>query len=200
LIRQREVGLAQHQPQHRWEKRHQHDVELQNVEIERPRFQQQPVDQCPHRMIDQPGDIEFVDQVGSGISRRHVRDGHEVDHEQDDVGGIDLPRALEDPACADDEAAFERHLGVDDRGRITGNEDEHVGGAREPVVPDRDPVHEIVGNVVQKDEPVRDAAKQVDPGIAPVCRDNSLDVHEGGFVPCVSRGVIGIGDSIGPES
>ena len=45
-----------------------------------------------------------------------------------------------------------------------------------------------------------DAAKQVDPGVAPVRRDNRFDIHEGGFVLCVSGGGIGIGDSIGPES
>ena len=36
------------------------------------RLQQQPVDQGADRVVDQPGDIEFVDDVGSGISCRHV--------------------------------------------------------------------------------------------------------------------------------
>jgi hypothetical protein len=53
--------------------------------------------------------------------------------------------------------------------------------------------------VVQKDEPVGDAAEQVDPGVALMRRDNRFDIHEGGFVLCVSKAVIGIGDSIDPN-
>ncbi len=42
---QRQVRLVQHDPQHRREQRHQNDKELQDVEVERLGFQQQPMRQ-----------------------------------------------------------------------------------------------------------------------------------------------------------
>jgi hypothetical protein len=71
----------------------------------------------------------------------------------------------------------QHHCCVDDRRDITGNEDEDIRSPAESVVSDGDPVHHIVGDVIQKDEPVRDAQEQIEPDIAPVGRENSFDVH-----------------------
>jgi hypothetical protein len=60
---------------------------------------------------------------------------------------------------------------------IAGNEYEQVGRAAKPEVPDRDPVRDIIGDVVEEDEPVGEATKQIEPDIVPVRRENGFAVH-----------------------
>ena len=93
------------------------------------------------------------------------------------MGDVELPDPLGQAGGADDEAAFEHHPGVDEGGGVAGNEDEQVGGVAEAVIPRGDPVHDVVGDVVQKDRPVRDPAKQVEPQIAAFFGEGCVDFH-----------------------
>jgi hypothetical protein len=49
---------------------------------------------------------------------------------------------------------------------VTGDEDENLGGVAEAVIADGDPAHRVGGNVVEENEPQRDAAKQIETQIA----------------------------------
>ncbi len=162
----RPIGLTQHDPQHRRKQSHQHDVKRQHVEIDRLEFEEQPLAQRLGRVVDEACDIELVDDLGIAELQREIADRDDVNHEQDDVGDVELPDPLGQACGADEEAAFDHHPGVDERGGIAGNENEEVGGVAETVIPRGDPVHDVVGNVVQKNRPVRDPAKQVEPEIA----------------------------------
>ena len=171
------VGLAQHQPQHRRKQSHQHDVERQHVEIDRLEFQEQSLPQRFGRVVDQADDVELVDQFGIAEAQRQIADRGDIDHEQDDVGDIELPDALGQPRGADDEAAFQHHAGIDEGGGIAGNENEQVGGVAKPVIAGGDPVHDVVRDVIQVDRPVRDPAKQVEPEVASFFWQGCVDFH-----------------------
>ena len=47
-----------------------------------------------------------------------IADRNDVDHEQDDVGDVELPDPLGQAGGADDEAAFQHHPGIDEGGGI----------------------------------------------------------------------------------
>src|SRR5205085_7256842 len=105
--------------------------------------------------------IEFVDDVDILEAVGDIADRNDIDHEQDDVSDVELPHALEQPGGADDKTALDHHPGIDERRRVPGNKDEQVRGVTKTVIAGGDPVHHIVRDVVEKDRPVRDAAKQV---------------------------------------
>jgi len=65
-----------------------------------------------------------------------------------------------------DHAALVRRASVNEGGRIAGYENEYFGGVGEPVVADGNPVHDVLRNVVEKDQPQREAAKQVESQVA----------------------------------
>ena len=113
---------------------------------------------------------------------RDVSDRNDVNHEQNDVSDVELPDPLEQPGGADDEPALQHHLGVDERSGVAGYENEQVGGVAEAVIPGRDPVHDVVGDMIQKDGPVRDAAKQIEPEVATFGGENCVDFHGARFV------------------
>ncbi len=93
------------------------------------------------------------------------------------MGDVELPDALGEPRGADDEAALQHHPGVDEGGGIAGNENEQIGGVAETVIAGGDPVHDVVGDVIQVDRPVRDAAKQVEPEVASFFGQGGVDFH-----------------------
>ena len=93
------------------------------------------------------------------------------------MGDIELPDALGQPRGADDEAAVQHHPGIDKGGGIAGDENEQVGGVAEAVIAGRDPVHDVVGNMIQIDRPVRDPAKQVEPEVASFFGQGGVDFH-----------------------
>ena len=80
---------------------------------------------------------------------------------------IDLPGALEHARGGDDEAV-RRHRGaaIDEGRGVTGDEHENLGGVAEAVLADGDPAHRIGRNMVEEDQPEREAAEQVKPQIA----------------------------------
>ena len=175
--RHRQVGLAQHEPEHRRKQPHQHDVEWQHVEIERLEAQEQALAQRLGGVVDQARDVELVDHLGIAEAQRQIADRGDVDHEQDDVGDVELPDPLGQPGGADDEAAVEHHPGIDERGGIAGDENEEVGGVAETVIAGRDPVHDVVGDVIEEDPPVGDAPEEIEPEIATLRRQD--DGHRG---------------------
>jgi hypothetical protein len=155
---------------------------MNHVEIDRLELEDQSLPQGFGRVVDQADNVEFVDQLGIAEAQRQVADRGDVDHEQDDMGDIELPDPLGQPSRADDEAAFQHHPGIDEGGGVAGNEDEQVGGVTEPVIAGGDPVHDVVGNVVEVDRPVRDPAKQVEPEVASFVGQGSVDFHGCRFV------------------
>src|SRR6185437_10631764 len=138
------------QPKHRREKSHQHDVKRKHVEVDRLEFQQQPLAQCLDGAIDEARHVELVDDLRIAVTLRDVADRNDVDDEQDDVRDIELPDPFGQAGAAHDEAAFDHHPRVDERGGISRNENEQIGGVAETVIPGGDPVHDVVGNMVQE--------------------------------------------------
>jgi hypothetical protein len=92
------------------------------------------------------------------------------------VRDIELPHPLHQLCCADQEAALQHHLRVDERCGVAGDEDEQVGRVAEAVVAGRHPGDDVVRNVVEEDRPVGDPAKQVQAQIAATGRENGLDI------------------------
>ena len=103
------------------------------------------------------------------------------------MGDIELPDPLGQAGGADDEAAFEHHSGIDKGGGISRNENEQIGRVAEAVISRGDPVHDIVGNVIQKNRPVRDPAKQVEAEIASFGGQGGVDFHGCRFEVMLSR-------------
>jgi hypothetical protein len=134
--------------------------------------------QDPDRMVDPSGEIEVVDDIGRRILARDVTDERDISDEQHEIGGIELPRAPEYPGGSYDDAALAHHLREGGESHVAGNEDEQIRGTAESVIPGRDQVHHIVGDVIEKDRPVRDAEKKMQAQIAIVGRKLGVDVHE----------------------
>ena len=109
------------------------------------------------------------------------RDRDRVDHEQHDIGGVELPGALEEPGRPDDEAALQHHPGVDDRRGIAGYEDEHVRGAAEPEFRSVIQFTTLSGMWSRKMNQFARPRNRSIRGRAHV-RSTCFDVHEGGFV------------------
>ena len=172
-----QVALPQHHPQHRGEASHQQNMDLQHVEVKRPRLQQQPVSHGTDRLFEQARDIEFIDDVRGGEARSRIADRHRIDRKQDDEGGVELPGAPEQACGPDNGAPLQHDLREQSCRGISRDENEHVGGAAETEVAQRDPVHPVVWNVVQKHEPVRYSKEQNKPRIARIMRENCLGIH-----------------------
>lgn len=185
-----QVRQPQHQPDHRRETQRQQGIELQHIEIERLRLQEQAMRENPDRMVDPSGEIEVVDDIGRGILSRDVTDQGDIGDEQYEVGRIELPRALEYPGRPDDDAALGHHLREVGESGVAGNEDEQIRSAAESVIPGRDQVHHIVGDVIEKDRPVRDAEKKMQAQIAIVGRKLGVDVHGVYFLMSSCFGVL----------
>ena len=91
-----------------------------------------------------------------------------------------MPYPFEDPGCPHHEAALQHHVCVDNRRCIAGNEYEKIRSPAETVVSNGDPAHRVVGDVIEKDKPVRKPKEQIEPDIACVGCENSFDAHGGG--------------------
>src|SRR5436309_6049867 len=66
-------------------------------------------------------------------------DGSQIEHEQQDVGGVDLPHAPQQPRRSEDEAAIDHSSAEDERRGVAGYEHEQIGAVAEAVVPERKP-------------------------------------------------------------
>ena len=97
---------------------------------------------------------------------RDIGDLGEIDREQEHVRDVDLPGALEHAGAGDDEAVLAHGAAIDEGRGVAGDEDEDFGGVGKAVIADGDPAHRIGRNVVEEDQPEREAAKQIKPQIA----------------------------------
>ena len=64
------------------------------------------------------------------------------------------------------DAAVVHLAAVDERRRVAGDEDEDLGRVAEAVIADGDPAHDVRRDVVEKDQPQREPAKQVEAEVA----------------------------------
>src|ERR1700682_6188472 len=64
-------------------------------------------------------------------------------------------------------ALFDHYYSEQEGGGIAGYEDKQIGCIAEAVIPGRDRVHHLVRNVVEKDRPICQAAKQVQSEVPP---------------------------------
>ena len=88
-------------------------------------------------------------------------DRSQIDHEQQNVGGIDLPDAPQQPRCPDNKATLEHSSPEDESRGVAGNEHEQIGAIAEAVVSERKPGQRAGGDVAKKHQPVGEAPKQV---------------------------------------
>src|SRR6202171_5886649 len=79
-------------------------------------------------------------------------------------------------------ALFDHYYSEQEGGGIAGYENKQIGGIAEAVVPGRDRVHHLVRNVVEKDRPVRQAAKQIQSEIPPWEGKRGANPHGTGLI------------------
>ena len=117
-------------------------------------------------MIDDSGDVEFADKRGRAGFARGISDQIDIDHEQDDIGGVKLPQPLEDTGCRHDETALQHHPSIEDSGGVTADKHEQVDGAAEPEIAHGQLADRIVRDVIQKEKPGRDTKQETESEIA----------------------------------
>src|SRR6185437_787619 len=86
--------------------------------------------------------------------------------EQKDMRDVDLPGTTQDACARQYEAAVAHRASVDEGRRVARYENEYFRGIAEAVVPNRDPAHDVLRNMVEKNQPQRQAAEQVEPQVA----------------------------------
>src|SRR5262245_39260758 len=104
-------------------------------------------------------------------------DGSQIEHEQQNVGGVDLPHTPQQPRCSKDEAALEHSSAEDERRGVAGNEHEQIGTVAEAVVSERKPGQYAGGDVAEEHQPIGETAKQVQPQIPLRSWKYELDLH-----------------------
>jgi hypothetical protein len=91
------------------------------------------------------------------------------------VRDVDGPGALEDARARHHDAALLHGAAVHERRRVTGDEHEDFRRIGEAVIADRDPVDDVGRDMIDKNQPEREAAKQIKAQVSSG-RDN--DGHE----------------------
>ena len=66
---------------------------------------------------------------------------------------------------------------VDEGRRVAGDEDEDLGGVGEAVIADRDPADDVRGDVIEKDQPQREATEKIEPQVAIAARSDRRRFH-----------------------
>src|SRR5215468_8573603 len=79
---------------------------------------------------------------------------------------IDLPCALEDSGACDDDAAVAHRAAVNECRGIARDEYEDLGCIAESIIAYGDPADDVRRNMVEKNEPQREAAEQVEAQVA----------------------------------
>src|SRR6202035_155830 len=142
------------------------DIQRQDVHVHRLELEQQRLDDGHVGLLQKIQDVHLL-----GIERvveagGNVGDFSHIDGEQKDMGDVDLPGPAQDTGAGDDKAALAHGSAVDEGCGVAGNKDENLGRVAKAVVADRDPAHDVGGDMVEKNEPKRDPAEQVEPQIA----------------------------------
>jgi hypothetical protein len=76
------------------------------------------------------------------------------------MSNVELPSSVEQLGTSNHKATLEHYSGVDNRGGVTRNKDEKISRIAETVVSDRQPVKDIIRNVIEKDPLIRNSAKR----------------------------------------
>src|SRR6185503_4167798 len=113
---------------HRRKADQQHDVQRQHVHVDGLELQEQRLNDRDVRIAQEVEDAHLLCIERVVERMRHPGDLGEIDREQEDVGDVDLPAALEDARRGDDEAVLTHGAAVDEGGRVAGYEDEYLGG------------------------------------------------------------------------
>ncbi len=143
-----------------------HDVKREDVQVYRPEPQQRGLDNGAGGLLDEADQVHLLDKRAAVGAERHPRDLRGKRDEQHDVRDVELPHPPQHLRRRDRPSFPQEHSGVgDDRG-VARDEHEDLGGVAEAVVAHGDPAHRVVGNVVEKDEPQREPAEEVEPQVA----------------------------------
>src|SRR6478752_9161921 len=79
---------------------------------------------------------------------------------------INLPCALEHARGSDNKTILLHRAAIDKGGGIPGYEDENLGRVAEPIVTDGNPTDRVRRDVIEENQPEREAAEQIKPEIA----------------------------------
>src|SRR5260370_21627982 len=159
--RQREIGAPPYQQQYQRQTSHQHDIERQDVHIQRAISQQQRLNHGQAGLLEEIGDRDFF-----GVKRFIETDGdvgdfRNHDREQQYVGGIYLPDPSQDARGRNHEAGLQQRTAVNERRGVTGDEDENLRGIAEPVAADSEPAQQIARYMIDENQQQRQSANQI---------------------------------------
>jgi hypothetical protein len=125
-------------------------MEREHVQIDRLVCEKQRVFQRLERAFAECGDVELIGVVGIAEDVRYPDDHADIDKQDGKVGCIELEYPLQDPhgrGCI----AFLAHDPEENQGdRVSGDEDEQVGGVAEAIIPHGHPAQYFVRGVVDK--------------------------------------------------
>src|SRR3978361_1281384 len=114
-------------------------------------------------MLKKVEDVEFIlvhRIVGTPGGARDLR---REDQEEENVSDVQLPYPLHQPLGGGEKMAAAHRGPIDEAGEIAGDEHEELGGVTEAVIAQRQPADDVVRNMVEKNHPLPDAAKQIEP-------------------------------------
>src|SRR6266852_1106301 len=169
--------FAHHQPQG-WSKRsQQQNIERKYVQIDGLVSQNQGFDKLPGRLAHENGDVELTQIIRIMKSSRNVSDGDDIDGEHNDVGGVQLKSTLYQSRCSRNVTLLNHYSSEHACGRVTGYENKQVSRVAESVIAGRDRAQHLVRDVIQKDRPISQTAKQVQSEVSPSGRKCCADSH-----------------------
>src|SRR5262249_57598212 len=93
---------------------------------------------------------------------RDVGDLRHENREQKNMSDVDLPGAPQDARTGQYEAALAHRAPIDEGCGVAGYENKDLGSVAKTVIPDRDPTHDVFRNMVEKDQPQRQPAEQIE--------------------------------------
>ena len=79
---------------------------------------------------------------------------------------VELPDASENARAAHQQPALAHSTTINQRGRVARDEHEYLGGVAEAEITDRERIDNVGGDVVDEDQPKRQAAKEIEPKVA----------------------------------
>ncbi len=129
-------------------------------------FKQQRLEDRDVGLFEKIEDIHFLGVKRIVEGRRDIGDFRHEDREQKNMRHVDLPGAPQHARAGDDDAALVHGAAIDESRGVAGDEDEDFGGVGKAVIADGEPVHDVFGDVVEKDQPQRHAAEQIEPQVA----------------------------------
>jgi hypothetical protein len=93
------------------------------------------------------------------------------------MSNVELPSSVEQLGTSNHKATLEHYSGVDNRGGVTRNKDEKISRIAETVVSDRQPVKDIIRNVIEKDPLIRNSAEQIEAEVTTGFGKGTGDIH-----------------------